>query len=129
NSSWKYLDNGSNQGTTWRNVSFNDAAWTTGNAAFGYGTSGITTTVSYGSNNKKKYITTYFRKTISIEDASLYSSFTLNLKRDHGAVVYINGTERYRSNMPTGTISFSIKASSEAIDNGTSIQTTTLNAG
>ncbi|MES1217251.1 MAG: Ig-like domain-containing protein [Bacteroidota bacterium] len=129
NSSWKYLDNGSNQGTAWRNVSFNDASWATGTAAFGYGTSGITTTVSYGSNNKKKDITTYFRKTISIADASLYSSFTLNLKRDDGAVVYINGTERFRSNMPTGTISYTTKASSEATDNGTAIQTTTLSAG
>ncbi len=129
NSSWKYLANGSNQGTAWRATSFNDASWSTGTASFGYGTSGITTTVSYGSNNKKKYITTYFRKSISIADASLYSSFTLNLKRDDGAVVYINGTERFRSNMPTGTISFSTKASSEATDNGTAIQTTTLSAG
>lgn len=129
NSSWKYLANGSNQGTTWRATSFNDASWTTGTAAFGYGTSVITTTVSYGSNSKKKYITTYFRKSISIADASLYSSFTLNLKRDDGVVVYINGTERYRSNMPTGTISYTTKASSEATDNGTAIQTTTLSAG
>ena len=129
NSSWKYLDNGSNQGTAWRNTSFNDASWSTGTAALGYGTSGITTTVSYGSNNKKKHITTYFRKTISIADASLYSSFTLNLKRDDGAVVYINGTERYRSNMPTGTIAYNTKASLEATDNGTAIQTTTLSAG
>ena len=58
NSSWKYLDNGSNQGTAWRTSSFNDASWTTGTAAFGYGTSGITTTVSYGNNNKKKHVTT-----------------------------------------------------------------------
>ena len=129
NSSWKYLTNGSNQGTAWRATAFNDASWSTGTAAFGYGTSGITTTVSFGSNNKKKYITTYFRKTIIITDASLYSSFTLNLKRDDGAVVYINGTERYRSNMPTGTISYTTKASSEATDNGTAIQTATLSAG
>ena len=129
NSSWKYLANGSNQGTAWRATSFNDATWSTSTSAFGYGTSGITTTVSYGSNSKKKYITTYFRKSISIADASLYSSFTLNLKRDDGAVVYINGTERYRSNMPTGTISYTTKASSEATDNGTAVQTTTLSAG
>jgi hypothetical protein len=129
NSAWKYLDNGNNQGTAWRAASFNDATWATGNAAFGYGTSGITTTVSFGNNNRKKHVTTYFRKTINVADASLYSSFTLNLKRDDGAVVYINGTERFRSNMPTGTISYNTKASSEATDNGTSIQTTTLSAG
>ena len=125
NSSWKYLANGTNQGTAWRTTTFNDAGWTTGNAAFGYGTSGITTSVSYGNNAKKKYITTYFRKTINIADASLYSSFTLNLKRDDGVVVYINGTERFRNNMPTGTISYNTKASGEATDNGTAIQTTT----
>jgi methionine-rich copper-binding protein CopC len=126
NSTWKYLDNGSNQGTAWRTVSFNDASWPTGTAAFGYGTTGITTTVSFGGNSKKKNITTYFRKTISIANASIYSSFTLNLKRDDGAVVYINGVEVYRSNMPTATISYTTKASSEATDNGTAIQTTTL---
>lgn len=129
NSSWKYLDNGSNQGTAWRTTSFNDASWTTGTAAFGYGTTGITTTVSFGSNNKKKHVTTYFRKAITIADASIYSSFTLNLKRDDGGVVYVNGTEVYRSNMPTGTIAYNTKASAEATDNGTAIQTTALSAG
>jgi len=129
NSTWKYLDNGSNQGTAWRGVSFNDASWATGTAAFGYGTGGITTTVSFGNNNKKKHITTYFRKSISIADASLYSSFTLNLKRDDGAVVYINGAQVYINNMPAGTISYNTKASSEATDNGTAVQTTTLPAG
>jgi len=129
NSSWKYLANGSNQGTAWRSVSFNDASWTTGNASFGYGVSGITTTVNFGSNSKKKHITTYFRKAFNVPDASIFSNFALNLKRDDGAVVYINGTEVYRSNMPTGTISYTTKASSEATDNGATIQTVTLSAG
>src|SRR6187397_809495 len=129
NSTWKYLDNGTNQGTAWRATSFNDAGWATGTAVFGYGINGITTTVSYGNNNKKKYITTYFRKSISIADASLFNSFTLNLKRDDGVVVYINGMERFRSNMPAGTIAYNTKASSEATDNGTAIQTTTLGPG
>jgi hypothetical protein len=31
-SSWKYLDNNTNQGTAWRSASFNDAAWASGNA-------------------------------------------------------------------------------------------------
>ncbi len=128
-SSWKYLDNGSNQGTAWRAVAFNDAAWTTGTAAFGYGTSGITTTVSFGGNSKKKNITTYFRKAFTIANTALYSSFVLNLKRDDGAVVYINGTEVYRSNMPTGTIGHNTKASTEATDNGTAVQTTSIAAG
>src|SRR5439155_12506091 len=31
-SSWQYLDNGSDQGTAWRNPAFHDAAWKTGAA-------------------------------------------------------------------------------------------------
>jgi hypothetical protein len=41
--SWKYLDDGSNQGTAWRSPAFNDAAWKTGLAQFGYGDGDATT--------------------------------------------------------------------------------------
>src|SRR2546430_11514971 len=34
---WKYLDNGSNQGTTWKNAGFDDSSWPSGTAQFGYG--------------------------------------------------------------------------------------------
>ncbi|WP_230687570.1 hypothetical protein, partial [Streptococcus pneumoniae] len=36
-SSWRYLDNGSNQGTAWRAGAFNDTAWAAGPAQLGYG--------------------------------------------------------------------------------------------
>ena len=121
-SSWKYLDNGTNQGTTWRTTSFNDAAWASGNAQLGYGDGDEATIVSYGPNVNAKYITTYFRKTISIPNISLYTGFTLNIKRDDGAVVYINGTERFRTNMPNGTISYTTKASTAASDDGVTPQ-------
>ena len=65
-SSWKYLDNGSNQGTAWRASSFNDASWAAGNAQLGYGDGDEATVVSYGSNSSKKYTTTYFRKALSL---------------------------------------------------------------
>ncbi len=45
---WKYLDNGSNQGTVWKGVSFNDGNWNTGNGKFGYGITDAATVVSYG---------------------------------------------------------------------------------
>ena len=128
-SDWRYLDNGSNQGTAWRAVSFNDASWRTGNAELGYGDGDETTVVRYGTFSFYKYVTTYFRKVISITDASLYSGFSLSIKRDDGAVVYINGTERYRTNMPTGTVSYSTLASSDAADDGETPQTISLPAG
>jgi hypothetical protein len=128
-SSWKYLDNGSNQGTSWRAVSFSDATWRTGNAELGYGDGDETTVVRYGSSSSLKYVTTYFRKSISIVNASLYSGLSLSIKRDDGAIVYINGTERFRTNMAAGTISYSTLASADASDDGKTPQTISLAAG
>jgi hypothetical protein len=123
---WKYLDNGSSPGTSWRSVTFNDATWKSGAAQLGYGDGDEATVVSYGTNAAKKYITTYFRKVVSISNPTSFRNFTLNLKRDDGAIVYVNGTERFRSNMPTGTVGNNTKASSAASDDGNTWQTTTL---
>src|SRR5258708_37205126 len=71
-SNLKYLDNGFNQGTTWRAASFNDASWANGNAQLGYGDGDEATIVKYGTNASSKYVTTYFRKTISITNKSQY---------------------------------------------------------
>ncbi len=109
-SSWKYLDNGTNQGTNWRAAAFNDAAWKTGNSELGYGDGGESTVVSYGPSSTKKYITTYFRKTFNVTDKSIIPGLELSLIRDDGAVVYINGVEVYRNNLPTGTINYNTLA-------------------
>lgn len=126
-STWKYLDNGSNQGTAWRAVSYDDASWKSGPAVLGYGNPDSrkeTTTVSFGPDPDNTYITTYFRKTISL--ASAFTSFSGKVKRDDGAVVYVNGVEVYRSNMPGSTIAYNSLAS-YALDNGTQPQSFTIN--
>jgi hypothetical protein len=106
NSSWKYLDNGTDQGTAWRTTAFNDATWASGNAELGYGDGGETTVVSYGPSSTTKYITTYFRKSFNVTDAATYKTLTLDVVRDDGIVVYINGNEVFRNNMPTTTIAY-----------------------
>lgn len=108
---WKYLDNGSNQDTAWRTLSYSDATWKTGNAEFGYGDEDETTLVSYGNDANNKFLTTYFRKTFNVINKSSISGLELSLLRDDGAVIYINGTEIYRSNMPSGNISYTTPAS------------------
>jgi hypothetical protein len=115
-STWKYLDNGSNQGTAWRAPGFNDSAWKTGSAEFGYGDGDEATVVSYGSSTSNRFITTYFRKTVAIADPAAIASLQLRIKRDDGAVVYLNGTEVFRTNMPTGSISYTTRAASSIDD-------------
>lgn len=127
---WKYLDNGINQGTSWRDKAFIDDSWQTGISEFGYGDADEKTVVRFGANSATKYTTTYFRKTFTIADASLYTFYTMNVKRDDGIVVYVNGVEVSRLNMPVGTISFSTFASSDmAGTDESSWQPITLPAG
>ncbi len=109
---WKYLDNGTSQGTAWEATAFNDSSWTSGPAQLGYGDGDEATVVSYGPNSGNKYITTYFRKSFTVSNPATITSLTLQLIRDDGAVVYLNGTEIYRNNMPSGTITSTTLASS-----------------
>jgi chitodextrinase len=108
---WRYLDNGSNQGTAWRANTFNDSAWASGPAQLGYGDGDEATVVGYGPDPNNKYATTYFRRQIQIANPSSLSNVNIQLMRDDGAVVYVNGVEVARSNMPSGTISSTTWAS------------------
>lgn len=110
-SDWKYLDNGSNQGTAWRNNAFNDSSWSNGVAQFGYGDNDEATVVRYGPSSSSKYITTYFRKKFFVANVADVNPLVLRLLRDDGAVVYLNGVEVFRSNMPEGTITNQTRAS------------------
>jgi phosphodiesterase/alkaline phosphatase D-like protein len=125
--SWKFLDNGSNQGTAWRAASFSDAAWASGLAELGYGDGGEATVVN-GGPTSSRFITTYFRRSISIPSVATFTGYTMNVKRDDGVVVYVNGTEVYRNNMPTGAIAFNTVAAATASDDGASFLSANLPA-
>ena len=115
---WSYLDNGTDQGTAWRAPGFDDAAWQSGPAELGYGDGNPGaegTVVGYGGNLTNKFITTYFRKEFTVTNAADITGLQLGLRRDDGAVVFINGTEVWRSGMhPTDPILFSTTAENEA---------------
>lgn len=101
---WKYKADGSDQGTAWQNLNDPDT-WTPGTASFGYGYSQQTTIA--GGN-----MTAYFLKTVQISDPALYSDFYFTCSYDDGMVVYVNGEEAFRANMPSGTILYNTRASS-----------------
>ena len=115
-STWRYLDDGSNQGTAWRALAYNDSAWKIGPAQLGYGDGDEATVVSYGSNASAKQITTYFRRTFSVANPSAIGSLSLRILSDDGAVVYVNGTEAFRTNMPSGAIAYTTLASTTLFD-------------
>ncbi|MFL5772172.1 MAG: T9SS type A sorting domain-containing protein [Flavisolibacter sp.] len=115
---WKFLDDGSNQGTAWRSPLYDDVSWHAGAGKLGYGQPGITTLINFGPSAKNKYVTTYFRKKISIADPSDYAFYTSFAHRDDGIIVYVNGNEVYRNNMPTGTVTYTTLASTSASHDG-----------
>lgn len=132
---WRYLDDGSNQGTAWRALGFDDSTWSAGPAELGYGDGDEATVVSFGPNASNKYITTYFRHDFAVPTPGIYQSLELRTVRDDGAVVYINGTEVFRSNMTSGAIGHTTTAqsaqssTSEEIFQFAVIDSTTLVAG
>ena len=103
-SEWRYLDNGSNQGTEWRTRLFDDTSWSAGPAQLGYGNNGEKTVLSFGGNSSNKHVTTYFRHAFEIPNPVGVTSLEAALMRDDGAVVYLNGKEIHRSNLPQGNV-------------------------
>ena len=118
---WNYYDKGNGLNAEWKNDTFDDSAWLEGAAELGYGDGDETTRVSYGSSSSNKYITTYFRKRIQIPGFSQLDLYRLSIKMDDGAVVYVNGREAGRINMPAGTIEYATLAAA-SVPNATIYQ-------
>ncbi len=98
---WKYKDNGSDQSSQWRARSFDDSTWASGPSELGY-TDAPATTVSYGPDAANKYVTTYFRHHFTVANPAAYHGLSLKLLVDDGCVIYLNGAEIVRRNMPVG---------------------------
>jgi len=108
---WRYLDDGSDQGSGWSAFGFDDSSWDAATGEFGYGDGDETTVVASGPGNDR-HITTYFRAGFDVQDAAAVAELELRLIRDDGVVVYLNGVEVYRDNMPAGPIDSETLASS-----------------
>jgi len=118
NSTWKYYNNGAVPSSDWMDKGYDDSGWFTDSAEFGFGDGDEQTILGYGSDANNKYTTTYFRKTFHFIDTAVFKNVILNYLVDDGMVIYLNGSEIHRDNMPLGSIDYSTLASSELTDNG-----------
>lgn len=110
NAVWKYLDDGADQGTAWREPAFDDSKWPAGPAQLGYGDGDEATVVRAGNDPNNKIPTTYFRHAFEVAKPEAYKCMAIQLVRDDGAIVYLNGQEIYRTNMPAGPAMFATLA-------------------
>lgn len=108
--SWRFLDTGADPGASWTTVGFDDSAWRTGLGQFGYGDGDEVTVVGFGPDASRKHLVTWFRSTFTVEDPATVQSLTLQLLRDDGAAVHLNGVEVHRSNLPAGPLSATTRA-------------------
>jgi hypothetical protein len=102
---WRYLDTAAAP-AAWRASHFDDTAWPTGSAELGFGDGGEATVLRNGR------VTYYFRRTFTVTDVAHLTDLRLDLLADDGAAVAVNGTEVVRSNLPTGTLTDTTRATS-----------------
>jgi hypothetical protein len=124
---WRYLDTGEDAGNTWRNVAFDDSAWSSGPAELGYGDTQDgrpeTTLIGSGTNSNNRYLTYYFRHRFVLTDPAAVGPLTVQLKRDDGGIVYLNNHEIFRSNLTNGPVDYLTRATL-ADDDGTTFYVT-----
>ena len=106
---WLYNDLGVDlTATPWRATNYYDATWSDGAAPLGYSQDGlltnIATVIGYGPAATKKYSTAYFRQAFNVD--WLPVSLTVNVRCVDGVVLYLNGAELARFNMPTGAVAY-----------------------
>lgn len=116
-SDWKYYDKGAAPAKGWTSAAFNDSAWSSGQAPLGYDNKGYAkTVVGYGPDASKKNTTAYFRTTFEASDLQDILELDAGLIRDDGAVVYLNGHEIIRTNIPAGDLAYGTNANATVGD-------------
>jgi hypothetical protein len=77
--------------------------WKKGTTPIGYGDSKIITEISFGGDTDNKHIAKYFKKSITTSK-NKYLAYEFRTLSDDGIVVYVNGKELFRINMPNSFI-------------------------
>ena len=91
---WRYLDDGVAPAADWKEASFDDSHWSVGRAQLGYGEGDELTQLASGST------TTWFRAEFALDELASVRWLSCRLLRDDGAIVYLNGREAARFDLP-----------------------------
>ncbi|MCB1026845.1 MAG: delta-60 repeat domain-containing protein, partial [Microthrixaceae bacterium] len=108
---WDFTMDAAQAPAGWQTPGFSPNGWGQGPAEMGFG-DGDEGTVVHTGNSSPFPITGYFRTTLNLPNPGQYGSIRLELVRDDGAAVSINGTEVVRDNLPAGALTPTTEASS-----------------
>ncbi|MBL9169795.1 MAG: hypothetical protein JNN07_18795 [Verrucomicrobiales bacterium] len=127
-STWRYWDRGSEPAGNWRALNYADSEWASGRAELGFGDGDEGTIVAIGPA-ESHFTGYYFRRTFNVDQPQHLTSLSIGLLRDDGGVVYLNGTEVFRSNMRPGTVQYEDTAAGNASSETTYYPTNVAAAG
>jgi len=104
---WKYFkgtrEPSQTRGPLWRQVSFDDSSWLSGNTPIGYGESFIETNLS---DMRGRYTTVYLRKKFEVTDLDTIENAVLETMYDDGINIWINGVHVASGNTPSAELPF-----------------------
>ena len=103
-SDWTFDNSGTDHGSAWYASNFDDSGWAAGPAPLGFGRINDTIIATQVFAGLPRQVTFYCRRSFEIDNAATVARASLGLHADGGAIVYLNGTEILRDNMPEGTI-------------------------
>ena len=92
--------------TDWNSRTFDASNWNNGAAALGFGSTGLGTDIDTFATTSDRPRASYFTKSFQVSNSSKVTKLVLDTVADDGVVVYVNGVEVGRSNMPTGDITY-----------------------
>lgn len=111
---WSYNTNNLDASADWATTG--GAGWLDGNGIFGTETSaGLVfpapiATVIPPPNANNEFLTSYYRKTVTLPALAAGMSYALSYIVDDGAVFFLDGNEIGRYNMPAGAVTYSTLA-------------------
>jgi hypothetical protein len=113
---WRYEQSGNDLGTNWIAPAYDDATWPSGLALFAFETAPLPEPIRTSLVVTNGKWTFYFRTHFNIASNLNVSGIEINHIIDDGIVVYLNGMEINRYNMPPGPVAFATPAASNIAD-------------
>ena len=103
NGDWQWRYAASAPAGDWTSPGFDDSGWNAGASPLGFGSAGLGTDIGAGAPSPRP-LSAQFRRSFSLADASQWASAEVSVPADDGVIVYVNGVEVGRSNLPSGSI-------------------------
>lgn len=102
-SQWKWRYSTEPLASNWVAREFDDSGWSVGTAPLGFGHASVVTNISTGVPTPRP-ISAQFRRSFDVVDPAKLSNLQVSTRADDGIVVYVNGVEVGRRNLPGGAL-------------------------